>query len=264
MDARHLGAMRDVHDKRGHGTRRETTQMMKRNRLTDGIRFRGMLAGLFVIAILTGRSASAAGPSLEQIDLFHSGTDDYHTYRIPSLLVTKQGTVLAAGRRTQNSGADDGNIDIVLKRSTDGGRTWSDMQIIADDGVHTMGNPCPVVDETSGTIWLSLCRDNKQVFFMKSMDDGRTWSEPVAAANDVMIPAWEWIGTGPGHGIQLTTGRLVIPCWAGKGPSFCGNVQASLVIYSDDGGTSWKEGPHWITMHRTSAQWSNDRMDRCI
>ena len=116
------------------------------------------------------------------------------------------------------------------------------MQNIADDGDHTMGQPCPVVDERSGTIWLPLCRDNKQVLLIKSTDDGRTWSEPAEAANEVMIPAWQWIGTGPGHGIQLTTGRLVIPCWAGKGAEFCGNVQASFVIYSDDGGTTWKKG----------------------
>jgi sialidase-1 len=201
------------------------------------------VAGALLLAVsFTGHAWPAEGPSLDQIDLFQSGTDNYHTYRIPALLVTKPGTVLALAEGRKNGTGDDGDIDIVLKRSADGGHTWSDMQVIADGREHTMGNPCPVVDERSGTIWLSLCRDNKQVFFMKSRDDGRTWSEPVAAANDVMIPAWEWIGTGPGHGIQLTTGRLVIPCWAGKGASFCGDVQASLVIYSDDGGTTWQRG----------------------
>ena len=164
------------------------------------------------------------------------------TYRIPSLLVTKQGTVLAFGEGRNSGPGDEGDLDIVLQRSADGGRTWSDMQIIADDGERTMGNPCPVLDVNSGTIWLSLCRDNRRIFFMKSTDDGGTWSEPVEAASEVMIPEWEWIGTGPGHGIQLTTGRLVIPCWAGKGAAFCGDVQASFVIYSDDGGTTWKRG----------------------
>jgi sialidase-1 len=214
--------------------------MMNGNRQSDGIRFGGMLAGLLVIAILTGRSVVAATPSLEQIDVFLSGKDGYNTYRIPALAVTKKGTVLAFCEGRKNSGSDTGDIDLVLKRSTDGGRTWSDMQMIADDGDHTMGQPCPVVDQRNGTIWLPLCRDNKRVLLTNSTDDGKTWSEPAEITKEVVDPAWPWIGTGPGHGIQLTNGRLVIPCWAGKGAEFCGQVQVSFVFYSDDGGKTWQ------------------------
>jgi len=181
-----------------------------------------------------------AAPSLEETELFVSGADGYHTYRIPSVLVTKEGTILAFCEGRKNSVSDRGDIDLVLKRSTDGGQTWSGMQIIVDDGDHTMGNPCPVVDESDGTIWLSLCRDNKCVFLMNSTDDGRTWSRRAEITKEVMDPGWSWIGTGPGHGIQLRKGRLVIPCWAGRGAKFCGQVQMSFVIYSDDGAKTWK------------------------
>ena len=198
-----------------------------------------LAAGFFVLAVFGSRSVMADTPSLEQIELFLSGKDRYHTYRIPALLVTKKGTVLAFCEGRKNSASDRGDIDLVLKRSTDGGQTWSDMQIIADDGDHCMGNPCPVVDESNGIIWLPLCRDNKRVFLVKSTDDGRTWSKPAEITKQVMDPGWPRIGTGPGHGIQLRNGRLLIPCWAGRGVGFCGQFQVSFVIYSDDGGKTW-------------------------
>ena len=180
-------------------------------------------------------------PCIEQTDLFVSGKDGYHTYRIPAVLVTKKGTVLAFCEGRKNSGSDHGDIDLVLKRSTDGGHTWADMEIIADDGIHTMGNPCPVVDKSNGAIWLPLCRDNKRILLMKSTDDGTTWSKPVDITGQAMNPAWHWVGTGPGHGVQLTSGRLVIPCWA-DATERLGEIQFSFILYSDDRGTAWQRG----------------------
>ena len=184
----------------------------------------------------------AGGPSLEQAELFLSGKGGYHTYRIPALVVTKQGTVLAFCEGRKNSGSDHGDIDLVLKRSTDEGQTWSDMQVIADDGDHTMGNPCPVVDQSNNTIWLPLCRDNSRILVMKSTDDGRTWSKPADITKEAMDPAWYWVGTGPGHGIQLRSGRLLIPCWA-DATEHLGEIQFSFVFYSDDSGATWQKGP---------------------
>lgn len=179
-------------------------------------------------------------PSLEQVELFLGGRDGYHTYRIPALVVTRRGTVLAFCEGRRNSGSDSGDIDLVLRRSTDGGRTWSDLEMIADDGDHTMGQPCPVIDAKSDVVWLPLCRDNKRVFLMKSTDDGRTWSKPAEITREAVDPNWPWIGTGPGHGIQLARGRLVVPCWAGRGAGFCGESQVSFILYSDDGGRTWQ------------------------
>ncbi len=85
-----------------------------------------------------------------------SGQGGYHTYRIPSLLVTATGTILAFCEGRRYSASDSGDIDIVLRRSTDNGDTWSEMQLVADAGPDVFGNPCPVQDRATGTIWLPL------------------------------------------------------------------------------------------------------------
>jgi len=200
------------------------------------------VAAIFLgIAIAQGRSLSAGAPALDQTELFAAGHGGYHTYRIPALVVTKNGTVLAFCEGRKNNASDHGHIDLMLRRSTDGGRTWGKMQRIADDGHHTMGNPCPVVDLTSGTIWLPLCRNNQRVLLMKSTDDGKTWSRPRDITKQAMDPEWHWVGTGPGHGIQLKSGRLVVPCWA-DATGRLGQIQFSFVFYSDDNGKTWQNG----------------------
>ena len=180
-------------------------------------------------------------PRLTQQTLFESGTLDYHTFRIPSLVVSTRGTVLALAEARKNDASDLGNVDLALRRSLDGGLTWQEPKIIGDDGDHTIGNPCPVVDRRTGVIWLPYCRDNRQVWVTKSTDDGQTWAPPVEITAQVVDPAWHWVGTGPGHGIQLADGRLVIPCWADATPQL-GEAQLSFVFYSDDGGQTWHRG----------------------
>src|SRR5215471_17068092 len=87
-------------------------------------------------------------------EIFTSGTMGYHTYRIPSIIATLKGTLLAFCEGRKNSSSDTGDIDMLQKRSTDGGRTWSEQQVIWDDGPNTCGNTCPVVDRLNGTVWL--------------------------------------------------------------------------------------------------------------
>lgn len=195
------------------------------------------------------------GAELVQEAIFISGKDGYHTYRIPSLIVTKKGTLLAMCEGRKEGRSDTGNIDLLLKRSFDGGKTWAKTQIVWDDGDNTCGNPCPVVDAKTGTIWLllthNLGRDTqamiengtskgtRTVWVTKSDDDGATWSKPVEITKDVKLANWTWYATGPGVGIQTKTGRLVVPCdnyLAGS------RDQQSHIIFSDDGGKSWKLG----------------------
>ena len=162
---------------------------------------------------------SPRAPVFDEQTLFKSGEGGYYCYRIPALVVTTRGTVLAFCEARKHNCNDHGDIDLVMRRSRDGGRTWGKARVIADDGAHTVGNPCPVLDRKSGTIWLPFCRDNKRVLLKKSTDDGQTWSQPIDITKDAMNPSWHWVGTGPGHGIQLASGRLLIPCWADATPN---------------------------------------------
>ena len=191
----------------------------------------------------------------KQTALFESGKDGYHTYRIPAILVSNLGTTLAFCEGRRNSSSDTGDIDTVLKRSFDNGKTWEPMQIIADDGHNTMGNPCPVVDRTTGDIWLPLTRnlgeDNqghicnrtgkgtRTVWVTGSTDDGATWSEPREITETTKLPDWTWYSTGPGVSIQSESGRLIVPCNHALEDS---KEYYSNMIFSDDHGETWELG----------------------
>lgn len=177
-------------------------------------------------------------------NVYTSGTDGYHTYRIPALLRTRSGDLLAFCEGRRNSRRDHGDIDLLVKRSADGGETWSAQQTVhGEPGEVTVGNPCPVVDQDTGAIWLPFTRDNDRVFVTSSADDGRTWSSPTEITETVKLPGWTWYATGPGVGVQLRSkahrGRLVIPS-DHRSPDTYDN--GSHVIYSDDGGRSWACG----------------------
>jgi len=174
--------------------------------------------------------------------LFRSGDEDYHAYRIPALLSVGQGRVIAVCEGRRDSLADDGDIDLVIKKSLDAGRTWSEVEVLLEGEGETAGNPCLIFDSEGPTIWLAFCRNNRQVFVMKSTDSGDSWSTPVDITDQVLPPGWTYIGTGPGHGIRMKNGRLIAPCWVGDDARMHGEVQASFVFYSDDAGESWQHG----------------------
>ncbi len=192
-----------------------------------------------------GSSVAAVMP------VYRAGVGGYHTYRIPALLKTRQGTLLAFCEGRKENARDHGDIDLLLRRSSDGGRTWSDQQIVYEEGGTariTIGNPCPVQDAQTGTIWLPFCRDNDRVFVTFSNDDGNTWAKPREITDSVKERNWGWFATGPGHGIQLTrgphAGRLIVPCdcRVGPGRDKWNSFGHSLVVYSDDHGRTWKRG----------------------
>ncbi len=213
---------------------------------------RGLVVCLCLTAAACGQD-TAPGPA--ETPLFVSGTNGYHTFRIPSLVVTKAGTVLAFAEGRKASARDSGDIDIVCRKSHDGGNTWSPIRTIFDDDANTVGNPCPVVDRDTGTIWMLLTwnrgtdteqtiknrtsQDTRRAWISRSDDDGDTWATPRDITGDAKRGDWTWYATGPGAGIQAGSGRLIIPCDHVTAET---RIWRSHVIYSDDHGETWEIG----------------------
>ena len=191
---------------------------------------------------------AAEAPVAEPV--FISGQGGYHTYRIPALVVSKAGTLLAFCEGRKTGRGDHGDLDLLLKRSTNNGATWGAQQLIHEEGGNakiTIGNPCPVVDRSTGHIWLAFSRDNRAVFITHSEDDGKSWVKPLDISKSVTVSTWTWVATGPGNGIQLAqgkhAGRLVLPCDHRRGGRDAYNTNGhSHAMYSDDHGRTWQIG----------------------
>src|SRR6478609_3942663 len=111
---------------------------------------------LIVLACLFAGEALAGAVTDYSTDVFVGGEEGYHTYRIPALVRAANGDLLAFCEGRKTSRGDNGDIDVLCKRSSDEGRTWSAAAVVWDEGDNTCGNPCPVVDTSTGTIWLLL------------------------------------------------------------------------------------------------------------
>jgi sialidase-1 len=204
-----------------------------------------------------GRKAeqsSLAIPGPAQTDLFIGGEGGYHSYRIPALIATPKGTLLAFVEGRKDSASDHGHNEILMRRSLDGGNTWTPMQLVKRDGTNALNNPTAVVDRDTGTIWLLFVwtstkkyKNNEEVakatgrisdmWVMHSNDEGATWAGPANITKSVNQRDWNRIVPGPGVGIQLRNGRLVIPC-----NHVVGKETFDHVIYSDDHGKTWHLG----------------------
>ena len=212
---------------------------------------RNCFSTLFAFSIFA--SAVMAGAPVQQT-LFVNGGNGYPYFRIPALIVTRQGTLLAfcEGR---SGPSDTGNVDLVYRRSTDRGTTWSSLKVLADFGNDAIENAAPVLDRQTGFVWLLLTANpgnineaqimeaktpgTRTVWVTHSEDDGLTWPPPMEITQTTKLTNWTWYATGPGNGIQLRSGRLLIPCdHTDKGTK----VMHSHVIYSDDHGKSWHLG----------------------
>jgi sialidase-1 len=195
-------------------------------------------------------------------DVFVAGRDGFPAIRIPSLVVTKQGTLLAFSEGRAFEHADQANNKLVLKRSTDSGKTWGAMQVIADDGTNCLNNPCAVVDQQLGRVIVMFQSypanhresdgsikpglegpDIVRNYVVTSDDDGATWSSLQDVTRSTKHGERVTImASGPGIGIQLQRsaqhrGRILIPF--NEGPF---GVWGVLAVFSDDGGKTWQTG----------------------
>ncbi|MGW2747249.1 exo-alpha-sialidase [Streptomyces sp. NPDC001450] len=218
-------------------------------------------AALLVLPHPAHAQPITGSPEFEQQILFKASQDPgYACFRIPAIVRTTEGTLLAfAEGRVLNCG-DAADIDLVVKRSTDGGRTWGPLQVVNEGAGDTHGNPAPIVDRDTGRIWLAETYNtgrtdsascpvpcDRSPHLQYSDDDGETWSEPRDLSPEILPADWNsWYATGPVHGIQLThgryAGRLVFgvntETWDGSRVS----ANHAALIVSDDHGGHWRIG----------------------
>ena len=218
---------------------------------------------LVVAACFIATCDAATEPA--KVDVFVNG-DGYNVYRIPSLLCTPKGTLLAFCEGRLHG--DQSPTDMVLKRSTDGGKTWLPMQVIDKAVPEAVMNPTAMFDRATDTIILTYCRfpempkgkklgeftrrpglgrDSVTVWMITSKDEGKTWSKPCDIT--IMTKKSEWIeaAPGPGVGIQLRSGRLVAPCFQSqfderKDETRMWGIRRCYAIFSDDHGKTWQLG----------------------
>jgi sialidase-1 len=236
----------------------------------------------FLLALFTAAASLATEPFIEKLDLFKVGDDPaYKIYHIPGIVVTAKGTVLA-WCEARKKGGDWDDIKVLLRRSTDDGRTWSTPKSIADVPGPKTKNPFSLrmknVDPNDvtynnpvliagrdGTVHMLFCLEYMRAFYQRSTDDGVSWSTPVeiTSAFEGFRKNYDWkvLATGPDHSIQLRTGRLVVPVWLSTGTG--GNAHRPSVtatIFSDDSGKTWRAGEiavpctdEWINPNETVA-----------
>jgi len=232
-----------------------------------------MKTALRLLFLLLPWTAALGAPLLAKIDLFEEKQAGFVSYRIPGIVVTVQGTVLAYAEARKFTSADRGEIEIHLRRSTDGGRTFSPQQQIAHLGPRLSRNPHMPDDKKKkdmggpdeqtvnnpmliaardGTVHFVYCVEYMRAFHARSNDDGLTWTQPVeiTATFDRFRSEIEWqaIATGPGHGIELRSGRLIVPVWLATYEKTAPQRKGCSVIFSDDGGATWQRGAMAMTI----------------
>ena len=206
---------------------------------------------------------AAEAPAIVETALFQAGEGGYAHYRIPAVVATPSGAVLVFTEARKSTGGDWGVIDILMRRSLDGGRTFEpalkflDVGEVAPNpvalaqdldtpGETTYNNFAPIVD-AQGSIHALFCVEYARAFYTRSDDDGLTWTDPVdiTATFETFRPRYDWrvIATGPGHGIELASGRLLVPIWMSTGTGgHAHRPSAVSVVYSDNGGKTWEAG----------------------
>jgi sialidase-1 len=219
------------------------------------------------LTVVVANCGVSAEPLLERVTLFEEGRDGFTLYRIPGIVVTSRGSVLAYCEARKFSTADRGEIEIHLRRSTDGGRSWSSPQQVAHLGERlprnphlppgkqakdfggpkeqTVNNPVAIACR-NGTVHLIYCVEYMRCFHIRSDDEGLSWSKPVEITTAFeafrSTVDWQAMATGPGHAIELQNGRLVVPFWMSTYEPGVKRGKGVGVVFSDDQGVTWLPG----------------------
>jgi len=187
-------------------------------------------------------AAAWAEPVTE--DLFTAGEHGYVTYRIPGILAHGD-TVLAYAEARRDGFGDWADIDVVMRRSTNGGKTWEPMRVLVDSGKDTVNNPVMIAGKKAGEVHFLYCVNYAKAYYRRSEDGGRTFGEAkeITGAFETLRRHYDWnvIATGPGHGIRLRNGRLLVAVWLSTGGKRHRPSRVST-IYSDDNGGTWQAG----------------------
>lgn len=222
---------------------------------------------LLPAVLLAGPVPDAAPVTSEdarRVDLFESGVGGYAVYRIPGIVRTTGGTLLAYCEARRSSASDWGEIDVLLRRGLRDGAEWEAARRIVEpprgpknplavrqglgrEGEVTVNNPVAIADRKRGVVHFLYCVEYARCYYMRSDDDGRTFGAAVdlTPVFERFRPEYPWqvLATGPGHGVQMRSGRLVVPVWLSTGTGgHAHRPSAVSVITSDDGGRSWERG----------------------
>lgn len=211
-----------------------------------------VFCGIFAVHARMGLSQQISLSPLQSTLLWQGGTEGYETFRIPGIVVTSRGAVLAygVGRRFLKDG-DWSDSDILLRRSLDGGKTWEASRRIAGDGHGVTDNPVAIASRKKGRVHLLYQHNYERIFYMQSKDDGATFSKPIdiTSALDSLRSefAWTVVALGPGHAIELRNGRLLVPVWMAEGEQTIHGQRRHApsgitTLYSDNKGKTWKHG----------------------
>lgn len=213
----------------------------------------------FLLALAAGPPLAAARPPrFFRTDLFHQGDDGVHTYRIPALIQTRRGTLLAVADARHESSRDlPARISLVLRRSRDLGRTWSPARTLRAVPEGGVGDASLLLDRRTGRIWcfhaygppgigFPTSRPGAvtgpttlQVHAITSDDDGETWSAPRDLTPQLKDPAWQGMFATSGTHFETSRHRFLVPVVVRDA---AGTVSARNA-YSDDAGRTWKTGP---------------------
>ena len=235
----------------------------------------------FIFAIILFAGPVYADPLFETNRLFALFPKNRPNYRIPSIIQAPNGDVLVICEKRNDGPGDIGNHDIVMKRSSDKGKTWSSEILILDDDDHVSSDVTLGLDRQTQKIWLFFLKDKKRFAHLSSTDNGLTWVGPVIIHEQVIRAEWDglgigkdaelagnprgkaaqwekgWVqryGCGPGNAaVQLRSGRILVPARHREDMGEGHLRSFAHCFYSDDHGATWKLGGT-IGIHTSECQ----------